>query len=106
MVPKKSQFSPKGPNFALVKLVLERLYIAVADLTLTLNFRHLKLAAKDPNGGRRLRSQVCRDLDCIAAQIKLVAAEKAKKVADAVISISYILKKKCLLLEFMILICL
>ena len=54
-----------------------------------------------PNGGMRLRSQVCRDLDCIAAQIKLVAAEKAKKVADAVVSISYISKKKCLLLEFM-----
>ena len=53
-----------------------------------------------------MRSQVCRDLDCIAAQIKLAAAEKAKKVADAVISISYVLKKKCLLLEFMILICL
>ena len=49
---------------------------------------------KDPNGGRRLRSQVCRDLDCIAAQIKLAAAEKAKKVADVVISISYVLKKK------------
>ena len=53
-----------------------------------------------------MRSQVCRDLDCIAAQIKLAAAEKAKKVADVVISISYVLKKKCLLLEFMILICL
>ena len=48
---------------------------------------------KDPNGGRRLRSQVCRDFDCIAAQIKLAAAEKAKKVADAVISILYIEEK-------------
>ena len=27
----------------------------------------LKLAEKDPNGGRRLTSQVCRDLDCIAS---------------------------------------
>ena len=40
-----------------------------------------------------MRSQVCRDLDCIAAQIKLAAAEKAKKVADAVISILYIEEK-------------
>ena len=56
-------------------------------------FEGLKLAEKDPNGGSRLRSQVCRDLDCIAAQIKLAAAEKAKKVADAVISILYIEEK-------------
>ena len=40
-----------------------------------------------------MRSQVCRDLDCIAAQIKLAATEKAKKVADAVISILYIEEK-------------
>merc|ERR1712241_843678 len=50
----------------------------------------LKLAEKDPNGGRRLTSQGRRDLDRIAAQIKLAAAEKAKKAAaaEAVISIS------------------
>merc|ERR1719337_170523 len=41
----------------------------------------LKLAEKDPNGGRRLTSQGRRDLDRIAAQIKLAAAEKAKKAA-------------------------
>merc|ERR1711890_34294 len=50
----------------------------------------LKLAEKDPNGGRRLTSQGRRDLDRIAAQIKLAAAEKAKKAAaaDAVIAIA------------------
>merc|ERR1711922_9719 len=50
----------------------------------------LKLAEKDPNGGRRLTSQGRRDLDRIAAQIKLAAAEKAKKAAaaEAVISIA------------------
>ena len=50
----------------------------------------LKLAEKDPNGGRRLTSQGRRDLDRIAAQIKLAAAEKAKKAAaaEAVIAIA------------------
>merc|ERR1712076_224072 len=50
----------------------------------------LKLAEKDPNGGRRLTSQGRRDLDRIAAQIKLAAAEKAKAkaAADAVIAIA------------------
>ena len=49
-----------------------------------------KLAEKDPNGGRQLTSQGRRDLDRIAAQIKLAAAEKAKKAAaaEAVISIA------------------
>merc|ERR1712184_91160 len=52
----------------------------------------LKLAEKDPNGGRRLTSQGRRDLDRIAAQIKLAAAEKAKKAAaaEAVIAIAYL----------------
>ena len=50
----------------------------------------LKLAEKDPNGGRRLTSQGRRDLDRIAAQIKLAAAERAKKAAaaEAVIAIA------------------
>ena len=65
-------------------------------------FEGLQLAERDPNGGRRLRSQVCCDLDCIAAQIKLPGAEKAKKVADAVNSNAFILKEKYVLLECMI----
>merc|ERR1711864_7950 len=50
----------------------------------------LKLAEKDPNGGRRLTSQGRRDLDRIAAQIKVKKAEAAKKAAaaDAVIAIA------------------
>merc|ERR1711996_219611 len=54
------------------------------------NLEALKLVEKDPNGGRRLTSQGRRDLDRIAAQIKLAAAEKAKKAAaaDAVIAIA------------------
>ena len=49
-----------------------------------------KLAEKDPNGGRRLTSQGRRDLNRIAAQLKLANAEKAKKAsaAEAVISIA------------------
>merc|ERR1711935_181229 len=43
----------------------------------------LKLAEKDPNGGRRLTSQGRRDLDRIAAQIKLAAAEAAAAAAAA-----------------------
>merc|ERR1712020_349066 len=43
----------------------------------------LKLVEKDPNGGRRLTSQGRRDLDRIAAQLKLAQAEKAKKAAAA-----------------------
>ena len=57
---------------------IDSVYNAVVDQTLTFKFQvfeGLKLA-EDPNGGRRLRSQVCCDLDCIAAQIKLAAAEK------------------------------
>ena len=57
-------------------------------------FEGLQLAKKDPIGGRQLRSQVCRDIDCITVQIKLAGAEKAKKVANAVISTAYILKEK------------
>jgi len=41
----------------------------------------LKLAEKDPNGGRRLTSQGRRDLDRIAAQIKAKKAEAAVVVA-------------------------
>lgn len=37
----------------------------------------LKLVEKDPNGGRRLTSQGRRDLDRIAAQLKVAAAKKA-----------------------------
>jgi len=37
----------------------------------------LKLAEKDPNGGRRLTSQGRRDLDRIAAQLKVKKAEAA-----------------------------
>ena len=42
-----------------------------------------KLAEKDPNGGRQLTSQGRRDLDRIAPQIKLAAAENAKWPAAA-----------------------
>ena len=42
-----------------------------------------KLAEKDPNGGRQLTSQGRRDLDRIAPQIKLAAAENAKRPAAA-----------------------
>ena len=46
-----------------------------------------KLAEKDPNGGRQMTSQARRDLDRIAPQTKLAAAENAKRpaVAKAVI---------------------
>ena len=72
------------------------LWIALTyHLILSFNFwlqalEGLKLAEKDPNGGRRLTSQGRRDLDRIAAQIKLAAAEKAKKAAaaEAVIAIA------------------
>merc|ERR1712241_1060185 len=37
----------------------------------------LKLVEKDPNGGRRLTSQGRRDLDRIAAQLKVADAKKA-----------------------------
>ena len=56
-------------------------------------FEGLQLAERDPNGGRRLRSQVCCDLNCVAAQIKLASAEKAKNAADTVISTAYIFKE-------------
>merc|ERR1712244_136994 len=46
----------------------------------------LKLADKDPNGGRRLTSQGRRDLDRIAAQIKVKKAEAAAAAAAAVIA--------------------
>ena len=42
-----------------------------------------KLAEKDPNGGRQLTSQGRRDLDRIAPQTKLAAAENAKRPAAA-----------------------
>ena len=42
-----------------------------------------KLAEKDPNGGRQMTSQVRRDLDRIAPQTKLAAAENAKRPAAA-----------------------
>ena len=46
-----------------------------------------KLAEKDTNGGRQMTSQARRDLDRIAPQTKLAAAENAKRpaVAKAVI---------------------
>ena len=72
---------------ALQVLIKDSVDNAVVDLQLQA-LEGLKLAEKDPNGGRRLTSQVCRDLDCIAAQIKLAAAEKAKKASDGVISIA------------------
>merc|ERR1719369_1374889 len=46
----------------------------------------LKLAEKDPNGGRRLTSQGRRDLDRIAAQIKAKKAEALAAQASAVIA--------------------
>merc|ERR1712098_961700 len=46
----------------------------------------LKLAEKDPNGGRRLTSQGRRDLDRIAAQLKAKKAEALAAQAAAVIS--------------------
>ena len=48
---------------------------------------------QEGGGGRRLRSQVCCDLNCVAAQIKLASAEKAKNAADTVISTAYIFKE-------------
>ena len=42
-----------------------------------------KLAEKDPNGGRQMTSHARRDLDRIAPQTKLVAAENAKRPAAA-----------------------
>ena len=42
-----------------------------------------KLAEKDPNSGRQLTSQGRRDLDRIAPQTKLAAAENAKRPAAA-----------------------
>ena len=42
-----------------------------------------KLAEKDPNGGRKMTSQARRDLDRIAPQTKLAAAENAKRPAAA-----------------------
>ena len=42
-----------------------------------------KLAEKDPNGGRQRTSQGRRDLDRIAPQTKLAAAENAKRPAAA-----------------------
>merc|ERR1712025_234956 len=45
----------------------------------------LKLAEKDPNGGRRLTSQGRRDLDRIAAQIKVKKAEAAAAAAAAAV---------------------
>ena len=42
-----------------------------------------KLAEKDPNGGRQMTSQARRDLDRIAPQTKLAAAENAKRPAAA-----------------------
>ena len=42
-----------------------------------------KLAEKDPNGGRQMTSQAHRDLDRIAPQTKLAAAENAKRPAAA-----------------------
>ena len=42
-----------------------------------------KLAEKDPNGGRQMTSQARRDLDRIAPQTKLAAAENAKRPATA-----------------------
>ena len=47
-------------------------------------YRHLsafKLAEKDPNVEKQLTSPGCRDLDCTAPQIKLAAAENAKRAA-------------------------
>ena len=47
-------------------------------------YRHLsafKLAEKVPNVERQLTSPGCRDLDHIAPQIKLAAAENAKRAA-------------------------
>ena len=41
------------------------------------------LAEMVPTGGRRLTSQVRRDLDCIATQIKLADVEKAANVAPS-----------------------
>jgi len=46
----------------------------------------LKLAEKDPNGGRRLTSQGRRDLDRIAAQLKMKKAEALAAQAAAVIT--------------------
>merc|ERR1719482_997888 len=46
----------------------------------------LKLAEKDPNGGRRLTSQGRRDLDRIAAQLKAKKAEALAAQAAAVIA--------------------
>ena len=46
------------------------------------NYRHLsafKLAEKDPNVEKQLTSPGC--LDCTAPQIKLAAAENAKRAA-------------------------
>ena len=42
-----------------------------------------KLAEKDPNSGRQMTSQARRDLDRIATQTKLAAAENAKRPAAA-----------------------
>ena len=42
-----------------------------------------KLAEKDPNSGRQMTSQARRDLDRIAPQTKLAAAENAKRPAAA-----------------------
>ena len=41
----------------------------------------LKWAEKDPNVEKQLTSPGCRDLDCTAPQIKLAAAENAKRAA-------------------------
>ena len=69
---------------ALQVIIKDSVYTAVADLTdIQLQaFEGLTLAEKVPTGGRRLTSQVRRDLDCIAAQIKLAAVAKAKKGAQ------------------------
>ena len=42
-------------------------------------YRHFKLAEKDPNVEKQLTSPGC--LDCTAPQIKLAAAENAKRAA-------------------------
>ena len=59
---------------------------SVGNETVTLitgTLEGFKLAEKDPNAGRQMTSQARRDLDRIAPQTKLAAAENAKRPAAA-----------------------
>ena len=87
---------------------IDSVYNAVVDLTLTLNFRHLRvwsLQRRTPMvaGDWGAKSVVISTASPLRSSLPLLRRPRRSPMPS---SPSYILKKKCLLLEFMILICL